>query len=135
MYKSIVFMFAGQGTHYYHMGADLFSKDLVFRQNMLRLDDIVRKECGFSVIDRLYDEEHRKTDDLTDLGTTHPAIFMTEYSLAQVMRSKGVEPDYVMGCSLGEIVALAVAGAVSAEDALRFVIKHAQTVQQLNTAE
>ena len=130
MYKSIVFMFAGQGTHYYHMGADLFSKDLVFRQNMLRLDDIVRKECGFSVIDRLYDEEHRKTDDLTDLGTTHPAIFMTEYSLAQVMRSKGVEPDYVMGCSLGEIVALAVAGAVSAEDALRFVIKHAQTVQQ-----
>ena len=123
-------MFAGQGTHYYHMGADLFGKDLVFRQNMLRLDEIVKKECGFSVIDRIYDDERGKTDDFTELDITHPAIFMTEYSLAQVMIGKGVKPDYVMGCSLGEIVALAVSGAVSAEDGLRFVIKHAQTVQK-----
>lgn len=123
-------MFAGQGTHYYQMGADLFNKNLVFRQNMLRLDEIVKNECSFSVIDKIYDEERRKTDDFTELEITHPAIFMTEFSLAQVMIAKGVWPDYVMGCSLGEIVALAVSGAISAEDALKFVIKHAQTVRK-----
>ena len=33
-------MFSGQGSHYYHMAADLFESNPVFRDTMFNLDEI-----------------------------------------------------------------------------------------------
>src|SRR5262249_39528758 len=56
---------------------------------------------------------------------THPAIFMTEYSLAQSLIHEGIRPDMVLGASLGSFAAAAVAGFLEVEDALRAVMEQA----------
>ena len=49
-----VFMFSGQGSHYCQMGRTLFDSDAIFRASMLRMNDLVQKLSGESVIDALY---------------------------------------------------------------------------------
>lgn len=41
---------------------------------------------------------------------SHPAIFMVEYALVRSLMAGGLEPDLLLGVSLGELTAAAVAG-------------------------
>ncbi len=126
MNKSIVFMFSGQGSQYYNMGKDFFIENPIYRENMLKLDEFFRSITGDSVIKQLYNDNPDRGSVFNRTFYTHPAIFMQEYSLAQVLISMGIYPDYVLGASLGEFVAAAVAGVMSSEDIMECVIKQAQ---------
>lgn len=130
MSKSIVFLFSGQGSQYYHMGKELFNQQPIFRDWMLQLDNHVRKIIGESVLDRLYDPEKRQGESFNRLRYTHPAIFMVEYALAQVLLAGGIRPDYVLGTSMGEFVAAVVAGVTGIEETLECLLKQAELIEQ-----
>lgn len=121
--RKTVFMFSGQGSHYFRMGQDLFEHDAAFREWMLRLDDLVSSLCGERVVDAIYSPGDRETFDRT--LQTHPAIFMVEYSLAQSLIRAGLEPDIVLGASLGSFAAATLAGFMRMEDALAAVVQQA----------
>lgn len=121
--RKTVFMFSGQGSQYFQMGAELFETNDSFRQCMLRLDGLARKMSGQSVIEAIYSKNKAEIFDRTLL--THPAIFMVEYSLAQCLMHRGVMPSVTLGASLGSFAAAAVAGFVEVEAALYAVIKQA----------
>ena len=55
------------------------------------------------MVQHLYSATNKKTDAFTQILLTHPAIFMVEYALMQVMLENHIEPDKVLGTSLGEI--------------------------------
>ena len=111
------------------MGKELFRTSPTFRQWMIHLDDRVKAMIGVSVLDHLYDAEKRISDKFDRTLYTHPAIFMVEYALAQTLIESGVRPDYVVGTSMGEFAAAAVAGVLTAEDALKLVIQQAEIVE------
>ena len=121
-------MFAGQGSQYYNMGRELFEKDATFRRWMLELDALVRAETGETVVGTLYDDARGTSDELDDISLSHPAVFCVQYALSQALIAAGVHPDHVLGASLGELAASAVAGALDVEDALRSVLRQAQAV-------
>ena len=125
-----VFMFSGQGSQRFHMGRELYDGDDVFRAWMVRLDDIARRSSGMSVIEALYSSGRDKGDPFERTLLTHPAIFMVEYSLAQSLIHAGLCPDIVLGVSLGSFAAAAVAGFISAEDALTAVIRQAIALEE-----
>lgn len=127
---SIVFMFSGQGSQYRNMGRALFERHLGFRRSMQHLDDIARREMGVSVLDHLYLRQARVSEPFEDILFTHPSIFMLEVSLAQVLIDSGVRPDYVLGSSLGEVAAAAVAGVLSVEQCMEFVLKQASIFER-----
>jgi bacillaene synthase trans-acting acyltransferase len=118
-----VFMFSGQGSHYFQMGRELFDKDDVFRQWMIRLDGLAQELSGQPVIEAIYSSSKADVFDRTPL--THPAIFMVEYSLAQCLMQAGVMPDTTLGASLGSFAAATVAGFMEVEDAMAAVIQQA----------
>ena len=62
---------------------------------------------------------------------TQPALFSIEIALAQLWRSWGIEPQAVLGHSVGEYAAAVVAGVLSTEDALTLVIERARRMQAL----
>jgi trans-AT polyketide synthase, acyltransferase and oxidoreductase domains len=127
--RPIVFMFSGQGSQYYQMGKELFREVPAFRQCLLRLDERVKSTIDVSLVDHLYDEKKRLSDRFDRTLYTHPAIFMVEYALAQALIERGVRPDYVVGTSMGELAAAAVAGALPAEDALELLIQQAKALE------
>ncbi len=121
----LVFMFSGQGSQYYQMGKALFDGNAVFRRWMVEMDRIALSQTSRSVLRTLYDPARGKGQPFDELSSSHPAIFMVEYALARTLIESGVEPDMVLGASLGTFAAAAVAGAVSMEDALSTVLDQA----------
>ncbi|MGQ4416619.1 ACP S-malonyltransferase [Streptomyces sp. SAS_269] len=122
----VVFMFSGQGSQYYGMGRELFAENEVFRAALRRHDAVVAEELGESVLARLFDPGRRRNDPFTDTRLTHPAIVMIELALAETLRSAGVEPDHLLGSSLGEYAAAAVSGSIAPGTCLRLLVRQAE---------
>ncbi|WP_338551796.1 ACP S-malonyltransferase [Paenibacillus sp. KS-LC4] len=129
MGKPIVFLFSGQGSQFYQMGRGLYEEVSEFRKWMNKLDEMVTPLIGESVLARLYAEDKRRDEPFERTLLSHPAIFMVEYALAQVLMARGVQPDAVLGSSMGEFAAAAVAGVLDVEAALELVVEQAKTFE------
>lgn len=130
MDKKNVLMFSGQGSQYYQMGKKLFDQDQQYRQIMLDLDKIAIDMIGISIVHTIYNNEFRNSHQFTRTLLSHPAIFMVEYALAQVLITRGIRVDYVLGSSLGEFAAATIAGVFDAQTALTCVIQQAKCFEQ-----
>lgn len=125
MSQTVVFLFSGQGSQYFHMGKELFAQNHTFRRWMLHLDSLVQARAAHSILDYLYAEDRGPSTPFNHIRYTHPAIFMVEFALAQTLIEHQVFPDMLVGCSLGEFVAATVAGMLKLDDALELVIAQA----------
>lgn len=130
MKKPIVFMFSGQGSQYYHMGRELYEEHPRFRLWMDHCDEIVHALTGTSLIDVIYREGVNKSEPFDRILHTNPALLCIEYSLARVLMETDIQPDYLLGYSLGEIAASVVSGAVSLEDGLQLSVEYARLLEE-----
>jgi phthiocerol/phenolphthiocerol synthesis type-I polyketide synthase E len=96
-----------------------------FRAELDRCAALFEKEAGIDV--RTFVDPDPASD-LTELGdqlerteVAQPALFAVEWALAKLWMSWGVQPKALLGHSLGELVAAALAGVFSLEDAARLV--------------
>ena len=126
----VVLMFSGQGSQYYSMGKDLYDHHGTFRYWMNYCASVAEGHLGVNLIDTIFRERTEKYEPFARTLYTSPAIFMVNYSAAQTLIDEGVEPDLLLGYSLGEIVALAVSGFVSLEDAIDFLIRSARLIEE-----
>jgi len=130
---SIVFCFPGQGVQTVNMGHKLYESEPVFRQVMDECNTILRPLLGENLLDLLYSSE-TATDAAARLNETayaQPAIFAFEYALAQLWLSWGICPDAMVGHSIGEYVAMCIAGVFSLEDALRLIAVRGRFMQKM----
>lgn len=125
-----LFMFSGQGSHYYDMGKTLYQSNNVFKKWMHTLDDIAIDYIGEPVLGKIYDPGKKPMDVFDRTLFTHPAIFMTEYALAKALIDRGIACDMVLGASLGEFCAACIAGIMSVETGLELVIKQAEVLEE-----
>ena len=58
---------------------------------------------------------------LNEIDIVQPALFAIQVALAALWRSWGIEPQAVVGHSMGEVAAAYVAGALSLDDAVRVI--------------
>src|SRR5690625_4675590 len=130
MKQRVVFMFSGQGSQYYQMAEQLFNNDNTFREVMIELDGLAKKLIGESVIKKIYQNNMGLMDSFDRLIYTHPAIFMVEYSLTQMLIETGIKPDRVLGVSLGEFASATVAGILQVEEALESIIVQANMIEK-----
>src|SRR5256884_7025573 len=110
----IAFCFPGQGELGAGMGreiAEAFPEAMeVFR---------VGSEASGLDLQRLCFEGHE--DELVDPAGQRPALVATSLAVLAALKARGMEPDYVVGHSVGESAALAGANALSTEEALALV--------------
>ena len=118
---SKAYIFPGQGSQFPGMGKALYERSAEAREMMERADEIL----GFPITDIMFGED---AEALKATRVTQPAIFLHSVVLA---RCSGLEaPAMVAGHSLGEFSALAAAGAMDFEDALRLVAVRASAMQK-----
>lgn len=117
----VVFLLGGQGTQYFGMARPLFDGDETFSSTMHDLDKLAVRRYERSVLDYLYDPKRGLGDRCDDLRLTFLGLFMVEYSLARSLDVRGIRPDILVGSSLGEFIAVSVAGVVPVDECVAFL--------------
>ncbi|HUU14964.1 MAG TPA: ACP S-malonyltransferase [Terriglobia bacterium] len=119
----IAFIFPGQGSQYPGMGRELAESFASAR----RVFDEADRAAGFSLSKLCFEGP---AEELQLTANTQPAILTASVAAAEVLREKGIRPDYVAGHSLGEYSALVAAGSLRLADAVRLVRKRGQYMQE-----
>lgn len=130
---SVRFLFPGQGAQYVNMGRQLYEREASFRADISRCAAILRPHLGLSLVDILYPSKDRlefAASQLRETRFAQPALFVVEYALARLWMRWGLQPDAMIGHSLGEYVAACLAGVFTLEDALRLVTIRGALVQE-----
>ncbi|NOX54346.1 MAG: HAD-IIIC family phosphatase, partial [Planctomycetes bacterium] len=126
------FLFTGQGAQFTGMGRDLYESQPVFRDVLDRCAAVLEPLLERPLLEVLFAEEGSEdAARLNQTAYTQPALFVIEYALAELWRSWGIEPDLVVGHSIGEIAALCFAGGLSLEDGLKLVAARGRLMQAL----
>ena len=102
---SIAFMLSGQGSQKPGMGADLLGVPEV-----AAAFSRASEAFGFDVADLVCSDD---PDRINDTRFAQPALCALSVGIAHALEARGVEPAAVLGFSLGQIGALAVAGMLS----------------------
>ena len=115
------YVFPGQGAQFPGMGKELYQNDGKARDLFEKANSIL----GFRISDIMFGED---AEALKATKVTQPAIFIHSTVLAACRPE--FKPDMVAGHSLGEFSALAAAGAMTFEDALKLVSIRATEMQK-----
>jgi acyl transferase domain-containing protein/D-arabinose 1-dehydrogenase-like Zn-dependent alcohol dehydrogenase/acyl carrier protein len=124
----LVFVFPGQGSQWIGMAKELMASSEVFARQMQACADALAPHVEWSLLEVLAAEDGAA---LERVDVVQPVLFAMMVSLAALWRSKGIEPDAVVGHSQGEIAAAYVAGALSLQDAARIAALRARALMRL----
>lgn len=112
------FLFPGQDEQTRALGRQLYSSEIVFRQEIDRCVEVVRKQSGIDLL-KVVCQNDVNYSQQTAVGDL--ALFASEYALTRLWDLWGIKPDGLLGHGPGEYVAACVAGVMELEDALHLV--------------
>ncbi|KAG8156536.1 hypothetical protein KVR01_013640 [Diaporthe batatas] len=120
----VVWVFSGHGAQWPAMGKELL-RYAEFSHMISPLDQVVQEECGYSAVKALEDGDIGESDRIQVL------TYLVQVGLSQVLRSKGLEPQAVIGHSVGEIAASVVAGCLTPKEGTLIVTRRAKLYAQV----
>lgn len=118
--KPIAFVFNGNGAQYPGMAKDLMVGDPVFREWIEKLDALIQKKAGWSIVEKI---EKADQDEINDTTIAQPLIMAVQIALVEYLDSFGIQPAASVGHSVGEIAAAYSAGILTLDQAVDVILK------------
>jgi [acyl-carrier-protein] S-malonyltransferase len=118
-----VFLFPGQGSQEVGMGADLFRSDPAFRNLIAAASQLVGEDLEPTCL-------RGPAKKLMRPRFLQPLLVAVSLGYLRRLVERGLEPDMVLGHSLGEITALAAAGVVTFIDAVRIAAMRGELMEK-----
>ena len=117
----IAFVFAGQGAQTPGMGKDVCEAVPAAAEIFRRIDEVrpgTSRQCF-----------EADAAELMETKNTQPCVYTVDLAMAAALAEHGIKADMAAGYSLGELAALAWAGAFSVEDGARLVSERGRLMQ------
>ena len=114
----IAFLFTGQGAIYKDIAIELYNCSPVYRKYFDFCCELFSKTLSVSIHDAVFGDN----EDWVKRAIYSQAVtFSVEYSLYQYWKSLGIEPDIMLGHSIGEYAAACAFGVMTLEDAVQMI--------------
>ena len=120
-------LFTGQGSQYAGMSRALRDNSHAYRAALAAVEAALLPHLGEPIRDLLFGTDER----INRTEFAQPAIFAVQYALASTLLDLGAEPAWLLGHSIGEFAAAAIAGVVNLDDACRLVTARGRLMQRL----
>ncbi len=137
----VAFLYTGQGSQYVNMLRELREHEPVVAETFDEADRVLRPLLDRPLTDYVFadptDAEAcaRAEEALKRTEITQPAVLTVDVALTRLFAAHGIEPDMVMGHSLGEYGALVASGALPFADALEAVSARGGEMARLTTED
>ncbi len=119
--SEIALMFPGQGSQYPNMLKGLYETYPCVKAFYMKADAIWKSMYNSSVKDLIFGNDEELKDILKNTKNTHPAMFISNLGVSQLLIEAGIKADYMMGHSLGEITSLYAGEMIDLRSAIKIV--------------
>ncbi|EEP93157.1 type I polyketide synthase [Yersinia kristensenii] len=120
----IAFIFTGQGPQWYAMGRQLAAAEPIFALFIQKIDRLFLTLAGWSLLDEM--NRPQAESNINDTWVVQPALMAIQIALTELWKSYGIEPEGVIGHSLGEVAAAYAAGALTLEQAVEIIYQRSR---------
>jgi thioesterase domain-containing protein/malonyl CoA-acyl carrier protein transacylase/acyl carrier protein len=136
--RPVAFVLAGVGEQAAGAGRGLYEGEPAFRAAVDQCAEILRPLVALDIRESMFTGSAEAGNWLRGGGAgvlketriAQPAAFVLDWALAQMWLSWGIKPAAVLGYSVGEYAAAALAGVLQLEDALLLVARRAQWIEE-----
>ncbi|MBV5243518.1 type I polyketide synthase [Mycolicibacterium sp. PAM1] len=122
-----VFLYSGQGAQWAGMGRTLLADEPAFAAAVDELEPAFVDKVGFSLRQTL-----EAGEPVTGIDRIQPVLVGMQLALTQLWRSYGVEPDAVIGHSMGEATAAVVAGVLTPAEGFDIIATRTRLMKRLS---
>ena len=131
--KSIAFMFSGQGTQYANMCRGLYESEPVFKNIIDTCASAISDIVDFDLLTSLFmdPENQQEALKINQTSVAQPALYAVECGLAELWKQYGIQPEMLIGHSIGEFSAAYESGVFSLEEGARIVAARGKFMQQM----
>ncbi|MEO1627103.1 MAG: SDR family NAD(P)-dependent oxidoreductase, partial [Bacteroidota bacterium] len=111
------------------MGRELYESEPQFRQTLDDCAALLDQHLEEAVLDVLFDRDG-KGQLIQETEYTQPILFAIEVALASLWQHWGVQPDVLLGHSVGEFAAACIGNYLSLEDGARLIAQRGKLMQR-----
>jgi acyl transferase domain-containing protein len=137
----VAFLYTGQGSQYVNMLQGLRGSEPIVGETFREADAVMTPLLGRPLTSYIFVDGDDPTavaqleQQLLQTEITQPAVLATDSSISRLLGSYGMQPDMVMGHSLGEYGALIAAGSLTFAAALEAVSARGREMARLSVED
>ncbi|MBF0240945.1 MAG: SDR family NAD(P)-dependent oxidoreductase [Desulfamplus sp.] len=123
------FVYAGIGTQWKGMGADLLQEQSIFKETLELCDSIFAQFAKWSIVEEI--SRCAESSRIDNLLIAHPCNVAIQIALTSLLKSWKIEPQGVIGHSSGEVAAAYMAGVLSLKEVMQLTYNHCQLMSNI----